>query len=137
MWNARVISGTVAVVLGSGLVIYAAQQSTPVRISPSIFAGLHDGCAPAGGHGTDTTGTSHLPPHLTQALDLTTAQLADIDRMSAELCQAINKTHEGIMNVLTPEQRVRVAELHGAGHGGDHHAGGLHAFFRKLHGGGK
>ena len=136
MTNARLILGTAAVALASGLMVYAAQhergtqhQSATAHTGLSMFAAMHDGCGT--GHGANTTERSHVPAHLAQALELTSAQLADIERMSAELCQAINKAHEGMLNVLTPQQRAKIAELHGGGH----EAGGLHALLRRLHGG--
>ena len=146
MANARVILGTAAVALASGLMVYAAQQE---RTAPqqherqahhqavtshgglSMFASLHDGCGT--GHTASTNDKSHVPAQIAQTLELTSAQLAEIERMSAELCQAITKAHEGMMNVLTPQQRAKIAELHGGGH----EAGGLHALMRRLHGGGK
>ena len=82
----------------------------------------------------DTAGKSHVPDHFAQALGLTTAQQSDIDKLSNELCQAISKTHQAMLNVLTPEQRAKIAELHG---GTGHDAGGLHALMMKMHGGGK
>jgi hypothetical protein len=132
MINTRVILGTVAVALASGLAVYAAQhQTTSVHTAPPMFAAFHESCGSGQGHAATTTEKSHVPTHLAQALELTAAQLADIDRMSAELCQAITKAHKGMMNVLTPQQRTKIAELHG----GDHPAGGLHALLRRLHGG--
>ena len=132
MINTRVILGTAAVALGSGLALYAAQhQTTSAHTAPPMFAAFHESCGSGQGQGAGATEKSHVPAHLAQALELTAAQLADIERMSAELCQAITKAHGGMMNVLTPQQRTKIAELHG----GDHHAGGLHALLRRLHGG--
>ena len=136
MTNARVILGTAAVALASGLAVYAAQhergaqhQAAATHAGLSMFAALHDGCGT--GHGAGTTDTPHVPAQFAQTLELTSAQLAEIERMSVELCQAVTKAHEGMMNVLTPEQRAKIARLHGGGHEG----GGLHALMKRLHGG--
>ncbi len=136
MINTRVILGTAAVAMASGLALYAAQhQTSSVHTAPSMLATLHDGCAAGQRHTAGATEQAHapaqVPAHLAQALELTPSQLADIERMSAELCQAIIKAHERMLNVLTPQQRARIAELHG----GDHKADGLHALLRRLHGG--
>jgi hypothetical protein len=137
MTNARVILGTAAVALASGLAVYAAQhertaqhQMAATHTGLSMFAALHDDCGTGQAASTDK---SHVPAQFAQALELTSAQLAEIERMSTELCQAMSKAHEGMMNVLTPQQRARIAELHGGGHD----AGGLHALMKRLHGGGK
>src|SRR5688500_7940856 len=133
MNNARVILGTAAVALAGGLVVFAAQheraaqhQSASTHTGLSMFAALHDGCGT--GHTASTTDKSHVPAHLAQALELTSTQLADIERMTTELCQAITKAHAEMLSVLTPQQRARIAELHGGGH----EAGGLHAFLKKV-----
>ena len=139
MARGRLILGMTLVVLAGGIVVFAAQQPLHPRLvqhqvlathAPAL-AGHHEGCA--AGDATSTADKSHVPAHLAQALELTTAQVAEIDRMSAEICQAMAKAHDAMMKVLTPEQRARIAELHG----GDHSATGLHAFMKKLHGGGK
>ena len=131
MINARVIFGTAAVALASGLAVYAAQHQTiRVHTAPSGFA-FHETCGGGLGHDAGAADKSHVPAHLAQALELTASQLSDIERMSAELCQAITKAHEGMMNVLTPQQRAKIAQLHG----GDHGAAGLHALLSRLHGG--
>jgi hypothetical protein len=136
MTKARVILGTALVALASGLVAYAAQhergtqhQSATTHAGLSMFAALHDGCGT--GHTASTTDKSHVPAQFAQALELTSAQLTEIERMSTELCQAVIKAHEGMMNVLTPQQRAKIAELHGGGHQAD----GLHTLLRRLHGG--
>jgi len=49
------------------------------------------------------------------ALGLTAEQLSSVDRISAEACAVLAKYHEQILSVLTPEQRAKMKELHGAG----------------------
>ena len=142
MTKASLILGTVTVALASGIAVFAAQQQQHDRgaqhhqvathAGMSAFAGLHDGC-PASGGAANTSAKSHVPEHFAQMLELTSTQLADIDRLSAELCQAITKAHESMMNVLTPQQREKVAQLHG----GDHEPSGIHALMKRLHGGGR
>lgn len=65
---------------------------------------------------------------LAAELKLTERQAAEIDRIASEACAAMAKYHEQILAMLTPEQRVKMQELHG----GDDSP--LAIFFRKLHG---
>src|SRR5688572_5753717 len=105
MTKASLILGTVTVALAGGIAVFAAQHQQHDRgaqhhqvathTGMSAFAGLHDGC-PTTGSATNTTGKSHVPEHFAQMLELTSTQLADIDRLSAELCQAITKAHESM-----------------------------------------
>ena len=140
MTKASLILGTVAVTLVGGIAVFAAQHTARPAQHPQVathagmsaFAGLHDGC-PTAGSETSSPGKPHVPEHFAQMLELTSTQLADIDRLSAELCQAITKAHESMMNVLTSQQREKIARLHG----GDREPSGIHALMKKLHGGGK
>ncbi|MGH7948712.1 MAG: hypothetical protein ACREQF_05785, partial [Candidatus Binataceae bacterium] len=90
---------------------------------------LHSLCADSSAAAGATN--AHVPEHFAKVLDLSSAQLSDIERIAADACAVMRRTHESILQVLTPEQRTRVRELHGGGH----EAGGMHAFFKKLHGG--
>ena len=89
---------------------------------------LHHACS-TGGHGPSTS--SHVPDAFAKALELTSAQQTEIDRLAAEACAQMARTHASIHNVLTPEQQAKVKELHG----GDHGADGIHAIMKKRHGG--
>jgi hypothetical protein len=147
MLKSRLILGIASVVTVVGIVGLAAEQQAvhptqhptmqhSQRTSHDALPGhdaMHSECV-AGDATAGTAGKSHVPDHFAQALGLTTAQQSDIDRLSNELCQAINKTHQAMLNVLTPEQRSKIAELHG---GQGHGAAGLHALMMKMHGGGK
>lgn len=143
MDKSRIILGVAAIAMAAGLVTFAADQSTQhpgqhqamqhsQRTSHDAVpdhAAMHSECL-AGDAATGAAGKSHVPDHFAQALGLTTAQQADIDRLSGELCQAINKAHLAMMNVLTPEQREKIAKLHGGGHD----AADIHALMMQLHG---
>ena len=50
--------------------------------------------------------------------------------MAGEACTAMARIHEQMMNVLTPEQRAKLHELHKNGHGDS----AIVEFFKKLHG---
>jgi hypothetical protein len=131
MTHTRIALGTLTLALASGAAVFAAQHVKPAA-PPShaaMFAGLHSGCD--SGNPAAGTPATHVPAHFTQALELTPAQTTDINRLAAEACEVMKRTHEAIHNVLTPEQRAKVASIHGDGHG----MAGIHSFFRKLHGG--
>ena len=145
MNRSRIILGVASIAMAAGLVTYAAQttghpgqhQASPHGQRTShdavpMHAALHGECLATDAAAGETR-KSHVPDHFAQALGLTSAQQADIDRLGSELCQTINKVHQAMMNVLTPEQRAKIAELHGGGHD----AAGLHALMMKLHKGGK
>jgi hypothetical protein len=139
MDKTRLMTGIAAIAMAAGLVAYAADQATthPGQHQASQHsqrtshdpvpdhAAMHSECL-AG----DAT-PAHVPADFAQALGLTTTQQADIDRLSGELCQAINKAHTAMMNVLTPEQREKIAKLHG---GSGHSAADIHALMMQLHG---
>jgi hypothetical protein len=132
MTHTRLALGTLTLALAGGVAAFAAQhvKPTPQASHAELFAGLHGACAST----TAAAGAAatHVPAHFSQMLELTPAQTADIDRLAAEACQVMTRTHEAIQNVLTAEQRARIAAMHGEGHTA---ATGIHAFFRKLHGG--
>ena len=66
---------------------------------------------------------------MAEELGLTAEQRATVERVTTEACAAIARYHEQILDVLTPEQREKLKELHG------HDDGGIHAILKKLHGG--
>jgi Spy/CpxP family protein refolding chaperone len=69
---------------------------------------------------------------MTATLGLTAEQTSTIERLSTEACALIAKYHEQIQAVLTPEQRAKMQEHHGAtDHGGRTHATTRHHGGRK------
>ena len=78
-------------------------------------------------HGALTT-DHHAEMEVT--LGLSAEQTAAIERLSSEACAVMAKYHEQIQNVLTPEQRAKMREHHGA----TDHSGRTHEGTRK-HGG--
>jgi len=127
MRSTLIIIGCTVLVAGSMAVITAQHLAPAATHHPMQM--LHSMCgepSPSGG-----TQKAHVPEHLAKMLDLSSAQLGDIERIAADACAVMQKTHESILQVLTPEQRAKVRELHG---GGDH-SEGLASFLKKLHGG--
>jgi hypothetical protein len=86
-----------------------------------VFQLVHAGCSQE---------QSHVPKHLATVLELTDAQVADMNAIATEACAAMEQIHQRMRNVLTPEQHEKARALHGRGHG---HAAA--SWFRKLHGG--
>jgi Spy/CpxP family protein refolding chaperone len=126
-----VILVSAAVVVAAGIVVVTAQHPegqawTTAAASHAQF--IHAACA-EGAAGESQPGGSHVPSHLADALGLTAAQLAEIDRLGAEACQAMLGVHERMLEVLTPEQRTSLREMHSGGH-----HGALSAWLKKLHG---
>ncbi|HET9370356.1 MAG TPA: hypothetical protein VFO19_08910 [Vicinamibacterales bacterium] len=119
-----------AVVVTSTIVVAAQHQADPHQrpAGGHEFQALHSMCA-AGGAAEGQT--SHVPAHLAEKLQLTADQSAQIDKIAAEACSVIERVHTQIRDVLTPEQRARLAELHGGGTG----HGAIGDFFKRLHGG--
>ena len=123
-----------AVMIGGASVgVIGAQhfQSTadPMANLPPEVQFMHHACAP-GAEGQSLT--SHIPEPLAKELALTSTQQTEIDRLATEACSQMVRAHESILNLLTPEQRAKVKELHG----GDHGPEGIHAKMRRLlHGG--
>ena len=62
--------------------------------------------------GAETAKAHHA--EIAAALGLTAEQMATVHRVSTEACAAMKKYHEQIMAVLTPEQRQKLRDLHGA-----------------------
>ena len=80
--------------------------------------------------GSDEEATRAHHAHFAAALGLTTDQTATIERVATEACAAMARYHEQILAVLTPEQRAKLQELHGARDGGGQPAAAV-----KRHGG--
>jgi Spy/CpxP family protein refolding chaperone len=116
-----------AVIVASTMVV-AAQHGNTDSALPSEMKFMHDACGPGDARGQTP---SHIPDHLSQALELTPAQSSEIDRLAAEGCATIIRTHQQILDLLTPEQRATIAQMHSDG--------SAHAYlmelFKKLHGG--
>jgi hypothetical protein len=64
-------------------------------------------------------------------LELTDAQVAEMESIAAEACSALEQIHVRFRNVLTPEQLEKARAIHGSDHG--HSAAG--SWLKKLHGG--
>ena len=85
----------------------------------------HDMCE---SHHAASTSSHHS--EMSAALGLSPEQLSTIERISGEACAAMAKSHEQILAVLTPEQRAKMQEHHGA----TDHADKAHSGTRR-HGG--
>jgi Spy/CpxP family protein refolding chaperone len=116
-----------AVVAASTIVVVAAHGSSNAGV-PAELKLMHDGCTQTGPDGQTQ---SHIPADLAQKLELTSQQSADIDRLAAEGCATILRTHQQILDLLTPEQRAKIQQMHSDGSA---HAY-LYEMFKKLHGG--
>lgn len=126
-----VILASAAVVVAAGIVVVATQhpEGQAWKTAPASYAQfMHAACAEGAAAESQPAG-SHVPTHLADALDLTAAQLAEIDRLGAEACHAMIGIHERMLEVLTPEQRTTIREMHSGGH----HAA-LSEWLKKLHG---
>ena len=120
-----------ASVFAASTIVVVAAHASARAAEPSDLKFMHDACATTGPDGQPQ---SHIPADLAQKLELTTAQSADIDRLAAEGCATILRTHQQIFNVLTPEQRAKIEQMHGDGSLQAIHAY-LYEMFKKLHGG--
>lgn len=109
MRRTLVIIGSTVLVTGSIAVIAAQHGAPAVRHQPLQM--LHSLCADSAAAGEAPK--PHVPEHFAKLLDLSTAQVADIERIAADACAVMRRTHENILQVLTPEQRAKVRELHG------------------------
>lgn len=117
-----------AAVIVASTIVVAAQHANPDAGVPSEMKFMHNVCVT-----TDAAGqaTSHIPADVAQALELTADQSSQIDKLAAEGCATIVRTHQQILNLLTPEQRATIMQMH--------NDGSAHAYlmelFKKLHGG--
>ena len=94
--------------LAGSLGVVAAQH--PGAASHHPLQMLHSLCdnSPA-----NQASKAHVPEHFAKMLNLSTTQLDEIEKLANEACAVMKRTHEGILQVLTPEQRAKVRELHG------------------------
>ena len=95
-----------------------------------MFQMIHAGCGAGQAEGAQAQ-TSHVPKHLATVLELSEAQIADMDAIAAEACTAMEQFHGRMTTVLTPAQLEKAKAIHGSGHS----HGGVGGWFRKLHGG--
>ena len=98
MRSTLIIIGCTVLVAGSMAVITAQHLAPAATHHPMQM--LHSMCgepSPSGG-----TQKAHVPEHLAKMLDLSSAQLGDIERIAADACAVMQKTHESILQVLTP-----------------------------------
>jgi hypothetical protein len=134
MRKTLILLGTVGVVAIGAASVVATQlpagTSSTHQLAIEHLQSLHASCGDSGGAAGQGS-ASHVPDHMAKAIGLSTTQLTQIEQLATEACQQIRRTHEGIMAVLTPEQRAKVDEFHKGGHSG----GGIHEWFKKLHGG--
>jgi len=119
-----------AVVVASTMVVVAAHGRADAGV-PAELQFMHDACSTAGADGQTQ---SHFPADLAQKLELTTAQSAEIDRLAAEGCATIMRTHQQMLNLLTAEQRTKIQQMHNDGSLHAIHAY-LYEMFKTLHGG--
>jgi hypothetical protein len=128
------VLGWVAIGVVATIGVMAAQQSgqtaPPGAAQGPMFQMIHAGCAAGQADGAQAQ-TSHVPKHLATVLELSEAQIADMDAIAAEACAAMEQFHGRMRNVLTPAQLEKAKAIHGSGHG----HGGVGGWFKKLHGG--
>src|SRR5688572_24769113 len=114
---AAVIGASVAVISGQHApAVHSAQHTSPPH---AMVAHLCESTQASSG---DTA--SRHTSMVAEKLGLTTEQRATVERVTTEACAAMAKYHEQILDVLTPEQREKLKELHG------HDESGLHAILR-------
>ena len=128
----RVLGLGALIVTGSAGVI-AAQHGQRAHATQTHEARPHEAKAHQTPH--DMCGSHEAPGaghHAAMAADLglTAEQTSTIERLSIEACALMAKYHEQIQAVLTPEQRAKMQEHHGAAN----HGGSTRAATRK-HGG--
>lgn len=116
-----------AVIVASTIVVAAQHGSADVGV-PSELKFMHTVC---GSSSADGQTPSHIPADIAQALELTPDQSSQIDKLAAEGCATIMRTHQQMLDLLTPEQREKIKQMHSDGSA---HAY-LMEFFKKLHGG--
>ena len=98
-----------AVFVAASIAVLSAQHRPPGAHHPLQL--MHSLCGEPAAAGQ--TAKAHVPEHLAKMLELSSAQLADIERIAGEACEAMRRTHDNILQVLTPDQRAKVRELHG------------------------
>jgi Spy/CpxP family protein refolding chaperone len=129
MRRTLLVAAAVVIAMTAGIALVAQHRQAGVSESGDPFAIFHHACLTG-----DTAGAGladHVRKQLAPALDLTAAQVADVERIAGEACTAMRKIHESMMNVLTPDQQRKLQDLHSSGHG----TSGLHDLMKKLHGG--
>ena len=122
----KLITGGVALVFTGGIAVIGAQHLTHAPSARPEMLMMHHACA---NEPVDGQNQSHVPQHLATMLNLSAAQMAELDTMATQACQTMARIHADMLQVLTPEQRERMAELH-RGRG----PSGVVAWLRQLHG---
>lgn len=129
------ILGLGALIVAGSAGVITAQHSQRTHATQTHEARTHEAKAhPAphdmcGSHGASAAGHHS---EMAATLGLTAEQTSAIERLTSEACALMAKYHEQIQAVLTPEQRVKMQEHHGA----TDHSGRTHAATRQ-NGGGK
>jgi Spy/CpxP family protein refolding chaperone len=116
-----------AVFVASTIAVAAAHTNTGPGVPPEMQF-MHAACASTG---TDGQPQSHIAEQFAQTLELTPAQTTDIDRLASEGCATMMRTHQQILDLLTPEQRAKITQMHSD----DSMHAHLIEMFKKLHGG--
>ena len=118
------------VLFGGALLTAAAATAVAIGAQqrPMHHPVPHQICAGVNAPGEADDAAGNHAAFLTAKLDLTTAQRATVERVSTEACAAMAKYHQELLGVLTAEQRATLHQLH-------QDDSGIHAWFRKLHGG--
>jgi Spy/CpxP family protein refolding chaperone len=109
--------GLLGVILAGGA-LSAQHHGTPSaqhKVSSDHQFLLHLCAASDGPGGADAVSAHHA--QVATALGLSVEQLTTVNRVTTEACAAMKKYHEQIMAVLTPEQRQKLHDMHGGGHG--------------------
>jgi organic hydroperoxide reductase OsmC/OhrA len=117
------VIGIVVIAAGATAVVMAQQPhgGAAGQNPGQMFQMIHAGCNAQPG--------SHVPKHLATVLELTDAQVSDMNTIAVDACAAMQQFHERMRNVLTDEQRSK-AEAMFKQHG---HVAGM-SWFRRLHG---
>lgn len=117
--GALIVAGSVGVITAHHSQRTHAPQTHEARTHEAKAHQMpHDMC------GSHQAGSGGHHAEMSAALGLSTEQASSIERISSEACAAMAKYHEQILAVLTPEQRAKVQEHHGAAdRGGKAHSG--------------
>ena len=120
----KIVAGGTALMLSGGLAVLGAQHLTQDHRAPGAQMYQH-ACADS----SNGQSGSHVPDHLAKILDLSAAQITELDTKAAEACRVMTRMHAEMLQVLTPDQRARMEELHRS-----HGSSGVAEWLKKLHG---
>jgi Spy/CpxP family protein refolding chaperone len=111
-----------ALIVAATVGVIAAQHSQDTRSTQGHETRTHQFPPEMCGSHQATGADSHHAD-MSAALGLSAEQASAIERITSEACAAMAKFHEQIQAVLTPEQRAKMQEHHGAtDHGGKAHS---------------